>query len=163
MTADRFVLLETVLKRRLVDTHRHVRALEHAAAGFGDDFDLNLFESAWRSDDPVELIRAYAVQAGYQNVINACVKIAQELAELQGWTARGVEPTSVEALKVLHERGVISGATRGALKEAQERRSDIQHDDANVVAAEIHAAAQSVIQHAPLLLQDVAAELRQQR
>jgi uncharacterized protein YutE (UPF0331/DUF86 family) len=161
VSGDRAALLEASLKKRLVDAQRHVKALEHAAAEFGGDFDLNSFEAAWRSDEPSELKRAYAVQAGYENVINACIKIAQELAELHGWSAPGVEPTSIQALKLLDENGVITGKTRGALKDAQERRSDVQHDYVNVAAREIHAAAEAVMEYAPLMLQDVAGALRQ--
>lgn len=161
MGRDRAEILDASIKERLVDTRRHLTALEASAAEFGDDFDLGAFERAWRSEDPEELKTAYGVQAGYENVINACIKISQELAELKGWTQPGVEPTSVEALKLLHQHDVIDAATRGALKDAQERRSDVQHDYVGVAPREIHAAALQVLQHAPVFMQDVAAALRQ--
>jgi uncharacterized protein YutE (UPF0331/DUF86 family) len=157
------VSIEASIKERLLDAQRHLQALEYAAAVFGADFDLAAFEDAWRSSDPEQLAKAYAVQAGYENVINTCVKIAQELCRLEGWITAGVEPSSIEALKLLREHGVISAGTRSALEDAQERRSDIQHDYVNVAAREIHAAARQVIEHAPLLLQDVAGQLRQRR
>jgi uncharacterized protein YutE (UPF0331/DUF86 family) len=163
MSGARAGLLETSIKKRLVDAHRHLTALEHAAAEFGSDFDLDSFEAAWRSDDPETLKGAYAVQAGCENAINACIKIAQELSELEGWTPPGTEPSSIEALKLLQENGVITGKTRGALKDAQERRSDVQHDYVNAAAREIHGAAQTVLEHAPLLLQDVAGVLHRRR
>jgi uncharacterized protein YutE (UPF0331/DUF86 family) len=163
MSGERAALLEALLKERLVDAQRHLRTLEHAAAEFGSDFDLDPFEAAWRSEEPEELKRAYAVQAGYENVINACIRIAQELAELQGWSATGVQLTSIQALKLLQENGVITSKTRAALKDAQERRSDVQHDYVNVAAREIHLAVKAVLEHAPLLLQDVAGVLRQRR
>jgi uncharacterized protein YutE (UPF0331/DUF86 family) len=162
VSRDRATLLETSIKRRLSDAQRHLTALENAAAEFGDDFDLDAFERAWLSEAPDDLKRAYAVQAGYENVINACIAIAQELAELKGWSDRGMQPTSVQALKLLHENGVIAAATRSALKEAQERRSDVQHDYVNVAARDIHAATQKVLEQAPVFLQDVAAIVRKQ-
>lgn len=160
MTTDRRALLEASIKERLLDTQRHLRALEFAAASFGADFELALFEGSWRSSEPGELVRAYAVQAGYENVVNACVRVAQELCRLEGWSRAGLETSSVEALKLLHEHGVVSAATRGALKDAQERRSDVQHDYVNVAAREIHTAVRKVVEHAPLFLQDVAVQLR---
>jgi uncharacterized protein YutE (UPF0331/DUF86 family) len=163
MSSERAALLETSIKKRLIDVQRHLTALEHAAAEFGSDFDLGSFEVAWQSDDPETLKGAYAVQAGYENAINGCIKIAQELNEIEGWSDAGTEATSIEALKHLQENGVITGKTRSALKDAQERRSDVQHDDVNVAAREIHAAAQAVLEHAPLLLQEVAGVLRQRR
>jgi uncharacterized protein YutE (UPF0331/DUF86 family) len=161
MSSDRAALLETSIKSRLLDASRHLHALEHAAAEFGGDFVLEAFEEAWRSSDPHELKRAYAVQAGYENVLNGCIKIALELCELEAWSDPRAQPSSIESLELLHENGVITAKTRAALKDARERRSDIQHDYVNVVAREIHAAARQVIEQAPLLLQEVAAQLRQ--
>ena len=161
MNANRAALLETSLKERLLDTRRHLATLERAAAEFGGDFDAEAFETAWKSDDPATLMGAYAVQAGYENTINGCVRIAQELTQLEGWSAPGATPSSIEALKLLYENGVITARTRSALKDAQERRSDVQHDYVNVAPREIHAAAGAVIEHAPLLLQDVSSALRE--
>jgi uncharacterized protein YutE (UPF0331/DUF86 family) len=161
MNADRAELLRVSIKERLIDARRHLQALEHSAAGFGEDFDFDAFDAAWRSSDPEQLQRAYAIQAGYENVINACIKIAQELCQLEGWSTPGVEPTSTEALRWLQENGVITGKTRSALKNAQERRNDVQHDYVNVAAREMHESALLVIEHAPLLLQEVALQLLQ--
>ena len=163
MSGDRTARLEISLKERLADAQRHLKTLEHAAGEFGSDFDLVAFEEAWRSSDPEQLAQAYAIQAGYENVINACVRIAQELCQLEGWSSPGEEPSSIEALKLLQEHGLISAKTRDALKSAQERRSDVQHDYVNVAARDIHEAARHVIEHAPLLLQEVAGQLRQRR
>lgn len=161
MSVTRVALLEANIKRRLLDAQRHVRALEQSAAGFGSDFDLAEFEHAWRSGAPEELNRANAVQAGYENVVNACIRIAQELCELEGWTAPNLEPTSTEALKQLQQHGVIAPRTHGAMKEAYERRSEVQHDYVGVAARALHGAVELVLTHAPLLLQDVAAQIRQ--
>jgi uncharacterized protein YutE (UPF0331/DUF86 family) len=163
MSEDRAAALGASIKERLLDAQRHLQALEFAASGFGADFELTPFEDAWHSNDPEQLSRAYAVQAGYENVINVCVRIAQELCRFEGWRTGAVETSSSEALKQLHEHGVISAATRTALKDAQERRSDIQHDYVNVAAREVHRAARQLIEHAPLLLQEVAGQLRRHR
>jgi uncharacterized protein YutE (UPF0331/DUF86 family) len=157
----RAALLAATIQQRSLDAQRHLAALEAAAAEFGEDFGFDLFDAAWRSNEPVELHKAYAVQAGYENVINACITIAQELCELEGWSPAGRAPSSIEALRLLHENGVMSAASRTALKEAQERRTDVQHDYANVAPRDIHSATASVLEHGPLLLQEVAAQLRQ--
>lgn len=161
MKPARAALLETNIKERSLDATRHLRTLEAAAADFGDDFDFDAFDQSWRSDDPEELKRAYAIQAGYENSLNSCIKIAQELCQLEGWSDPSVEPNAVEALRLLHEHGVTSAKTRTALKDAQERRSKIQHDYANVTVREVYESAREVLDHAPLLLQDVAGQLRQ--
>ncbi len=93
-------------------------------------------------------------------LLETSIKIAQELVQLEGWSTPGTRPTSVEALELLHENGVVTARTRSALKDAQETRSDVQHDYVNLAARDIHAAVQTVLEHAPLLLQDVAGVLR---
>lgn len=153
-------LLEASIKRRLVDARRHLAALERAASGFGADFDLHAFEASWRSDDPEQLNRANAVQAGFENVVNACIEAARELCELEGWSAPGAVPSSAEVLRRLHMHGAVSAKTRRALGDAYKRRSAIQHDYANVAARETHAAALAVLEHAPALLQGVADAVR---
>ncbi|HKP19105.1 MAG TPA: hypothetical protein VJT84_11545 [Gaiellaceae bacterium] len=161
MSHEDSAALEASITKRVLDLRRHVAALEHAAAVFGGDFELDAFEAAWRSDNPELLTRAYAVQAGYENGINACLKIAQELARLEGWAAPGSDLTSIEALRLLNEDRVITARSRAALKDAQERRSDVQHDYVNVAGREVHAATLAVLEHAPLLAQNVADVLRE--
>ena len=158
--SDRSALLETTLKDRLIDTRKHLEALERAVAEFPNDFGLADFERAWVGEAS-ERLTAYPIQAGYENVINGCVKVAQELCELNGWTPANLERKSIEALKHLHERGVIGPKTRAALKDAYERRGEVQHDYIGAAARDVHAAALAVIEHAPLLLQDVALHLQQ--
>ncbi len=158
--SSRSALLETMLKKRLIDTRTHLEALERAVASFPNDFGLADFERAWVGDAG-ERLTAYPIQAGYENVINGCIKVAQELCELNGWTPANLEPRSTEALEQLHENGVIGPKTRAALKDAYERRGEVQHDDIGAAARDLHAATLEVIEHAPLLLQDVVLHLKQ--
>lgn len=160
MPGDRSALLETTLKDRLVDTRKHLEALEKAVAAFPDEFGLVEFERAWAGDAD-ERLTAYPIQAGYENVINGCIKVAQELCELNGWTPSNLEPKSIEALKHLHENGIIRPKTHAALKDAYERRGEVQHDYIGAAAREVHTATLAVIEHAPQLLQDVALHLKQ--
>ena len=154
------LLLEKLVKARLTDARRHLNALETAVAGFGPGFDLEVFEAAWSSNDPAELHRAYAVQAGYENVINTIVTAGRELCELKRWIAASTEPSSVDTLRLLHEHGVIDGQTRQKLRQAQELRSRVQHDYANVGARQVHEAVLLVLDAASLLIQDAALSLR---
>lgn len=153
-------LLKTSIKKRLADAQRHLFALEAAVAEFGTDFEAEAFETAWLSTEPAEIHRAYAVQAGYENVINAVITVGNELCELKGWSSGSADPSSVETLRLLHENGVIDGQVRQKLKDAQELRSDVQHDYANVAAREVHEAVRLVLDAAPLMIQDAALEVR---
>ena len=158
---SRGALLETSIKRRLVDTQKHLRTLQHACSKFGEDFEPVLFEKAWLSPNDDERLIAYAVQAGYENTINGVIKIAQELCELEGWTPRNQEATSTEALKKLHENGLIDGKTHTSLRRAYEARGDLQHDYVNVAVREMHDVAVATIGAAPIALQDIALYMRQ--
>ncbi|MHB8642665.1 MAG: hypothetical protein ACYDA3_07255 [Gaiellaceae bacterium] len=153
-------VLETKIKERILDANRHLNALQDAAASFGGDFDADEFEAAWLASDSEQLRRAYAVQAGFENVINTCIAIAVDLCELEGWSAGPASPSSIEALKLLHTNGVIEGKARAALKDAQEERSDVQHDYVVVAALAVHEHVVAVLEYAPLLLQGAADQLR---
>ena len=151
-------LLRTSIQRRLLDAKRHLAALDAAVAQFGSEFDADAFDAAWRSREPAELHRAYAVQAGYEHVINAIVAASSELCELKGWGTGS--SSSVEVLRLLHENGVIGAQVRHKLKDAQELRSNVQHDYANVAAREVHEAVLLVLEAAPSMIQDAALEVR---
>lgn len=160
MSSRRDAVLLAKVKARILDADRHLNALRDAAAVFGGDFDADAFEAAWRSSDSLELHRAYAVQAGFENVVNTSVTVAIDLCRLERWWNGPTVPTSSHALGLLHENGVIDARTRSALKEAQEERSDIQHDYAGVAARAVHEQVIAVLDAAPLLLQGAADQLR---
>jgi uncharacterized protein YutE (UPF0331/DUF86 family) len=153
--SSRQELLVTAIKRRLLDTSRHVETLQAACANFGVDFDLERFFAAWNGESQEQRIAAYAVQAGYENAINGAIKIAQELSELTGWTPANQEPNSNEALRKLRENGVMTAKTLTGLKDAYEDRSKLQHDYANTRARDIHGATLATLEAVPELLQNV--------
>jgi len=153
--------LEEKIKQRLVDGQRHLRALQQAITGIGDDFDESTFERMWNSNDSEELVRAYAVQAGYENVINACTTAGRELCELEGWVETNPEATAPHVLTVLLNHGIITRKVSGALKDVQEMRSDVQHDYVGVAARSLHEQVEAVLAHAPDLLQDLALYIQQ--
>ncbi len=153
-------LLEASIKKRLLDARRHLAALESAVAEFGPDFDTATFETAWQSDEPSELHRAYVIQAGYENVINAVIGAGKELCELRRWVPENVEPSSIDVLRILRENGVIDGQVRRKLQQAQELRSRVQHDYANVGAGHVREAVILVLDAAPQLIQEAALALR---
>ena len=153
-------LLEARVKKRLTDAQRHLVALDVAVAGFGDDFAVGAFESSWRSDQPAELHRAYVVQAGFENVINAVITVGRELCELKGWLAGNNEPSSVEILRLLHENGIVDARVRRQLVRVQELRTKVQHDYANTDASAVHEAVVLVLDAAPRMIQDAALAVR---
>ncbi len=154
--SDRRATLLTTLKRRLLDTRDQLDALRVACSQFGDDFDEGAFISAWNSNDPQRKLPALAAQAAYENSINGAIRIAQELAELAGWTPPNSEPTSTQALKALRENGVIATAkVHQELKDAYEERGSLQHDYANTLARDIYEQTSATLRAVPPLLEDI--------
>jgi hypothetical protein len=95
------------------------------------------------------------VQAAYENSINGAMRVAEELAELAGWTPANTEPSSVEALKALRENRIIPNAKiHQQLKDAYEHRSLLQHDYANTFARDIYERAWATLDAVPALLQE---------
>jgi hypothetical protein len=152
--------LDASIKQRLADTRTHLTTLEQAVAEFGDEFELAEFERAFLGE-PAARLRVYPIQAGFLNVINGCVTTAKELCELEGWTPKGLEPTAVEALKALEAQGLMSPQALSALRDAYERRNEIEHDYVGAVARDVYAATLDVLRHAPSFLQDAALYMRQ--
>ncbi len=153
--SDRRATLTTALKKRLLDTHEQVETLRVACSQFGDDFEETAFVSAWNSSNRLLKLSALAVQAAYENSINGAIRVAQELAELAGWTPANAKPSSIEALKALREHGIIPNAKLHLqLKDAYERRSLLQHDYANTLARDIHEQARATLDAVPALLQE---------
>lgn len=157
---ERLALLETKLQERMLDTHKHLDALVAAVDAFPDEFGPEEFERAWAGDTEGRLT-TYPIQAGYENVINGCIRVAQEVCELSGWSPANQEPDANAALKLLQQNGIIDAKTRTALKDANERRNSIQHDYVGTAAHRIQQATLAVLEFAPSLLQDVAHYLRQ--
>jgi hypothetical protein len=153
-------LLEASIRKLLLDARRHLAALESAVAEFGPELDAAAFGAAWQSDQPGDMHRAYLIQAGYENLINAVIRASRELCELRGWLPADVEPSSIDVLRLLRENGVVDGQVRRKLEQAQEMWSGVQYDSANVEPGRRREAVMLVLEAAPQLIQDTALALR---
>jgi hypothetical protein len=83
---DRARALKLRIRDRVSDVRRHLVALRTAMAEFGEDFDLDAFQRAYESDDPVLLNRVKAVERGVDQLYNYFAELAAfglELAEIR--------------------------------------------------------------------------------
>ncbi|HKG38812.1 MAG TPA: hypothetical protein VKB25_07470 [Conexibacter sp.] len=69
---------------RIKDVRRHLVALQAAMAGFGEDFDLDVFQAEFDSEEPDELNRVKAVERGIDQLYNYMAELAAFGLELAG-------------------------------------------------------------------------------
>lgn len=125
---------------RLRDMPRHRAALEVAMGGFGPGFDHDRFVATAASDDPEQLVRAYPIQSGFENIQNHITGLTRDALELVGALATDERPNAPRDLRRLQRLGAISRARCDRIIVLQELRSSLQHTYADTGPEELHAA-----------------------
>ena len=125
---------------RLRDIPRHRAALVVAMASFGGDFDRDAFVAAAASDDPVELVRAYPIQSGFENLQNHITGLIRDALELAGDIDASERPNAPRDLRRLQRLGAISLVRCDRIIEFQELRGSLQHTYTHIGPLELHAA-----------------------
>ena len=138
---DRARALKAKIRDRVVDVRRHLIALRTAMAEFGQDFDLDNFQRAYQSEDPVELNRVKAVERGVDQLYNYIAELSAfglELAEIRN---RRDDTNARSDIAALVRIGVI-GAERGRrLQRLRALRRQLVHEYAIATAEQVHEAA----------------------
>jgi uncharacterized protein YutE (UPF0331/DUF86 family) len=131
---DRARALKAKIRDRVSDVRRHLIALRTAMAEFGEDFDLEQFQQAYDSDDPVLLNRVKAVERGVDQLYNYIAELAAfglELAELR---TRRQETNARADLDSLRRIGVIGPERARRLQRLRELRRLLVHEYATATA-----------------------------
>ena len=76
-------------------------------AEFGDDFDLDAFQCAYDSDDPIELNQVKAVERGVDQLYNYIAELAAFGLELAEVRARRQDTNARAEIDALRQIGVI--------------------------------------------------------
>lgn len=143
-----------VLKRKVLDriqgVRRHLTALQAAMASFGEDFDLDLFEAAFESEDPDELNRVKAVERGVDQLYNYMAELAAYGLELAGERQRHDETNARRDLDALARLSVLSAERVRRLQRLRELRRLLVHEYATATATEAHEAARILADELPL-------------
>lgn len=126
-------------------------ALLESMSQFGDDFDLDRFEAAYESRDPVTISAATAVEGNLGHLVNWLKQIADfgyhELVRLGR-----VEKSDGRPIDALVEREIVSASDRDCLMRLVAVRNRLQHDYPEVAPPEIHSAATETLELLPGLL-----------
>lgn len=146
---------------RLADLRRHLDALRHAMAGFGNDFDLEFFAAASASDDPDELVRAYAVERPFELLDNYVIELAVAgLVEARIYQPGSAPSSGIAVLRAVRDVGVISAERCTRLERIHRVRTDVQHAYPDVRAHAVHEAAHLLVVELPGFVRDYQGWLR---
>lgn len=141
---DRARALRAKIRDRVSDVRRHLVALRTAMGEFGEDFDLDQFERAYDSEDPVELNRVKAVERGVDQLYNYIAELAAFGLELAEIRARRQDTNARADIDSLLRIGVIGSERARRLQRLRELRRQLVHEYATATAQQIHEAARII-------------------
>jgi uncharacterized protein YutE (UPF0331/DUF86 family) len=141
---DRARSLKAKVRDRVSDVRRHLIALRTAMAEFGEDFDLDAFQQAYESDDPVELNRVKAVERGVDQLYNYIAELAAFGLELADVRTRRQETNARADIDSLARIGVIGPERGRRLQRLRELRRLLVHEYATATAEQVHEAARII-------------------
>jgi len=134
---------------RIRDVRRHLVALESAMAGFGEDFDLDVFQAEFDSEEPDKLNRVKAVERGVDQLYNYMAELTAFGLELAGERRRFDDTNARLDLDTLARLRVISGERARRLQRLREYRRLLVHEYATATATQVHEAARIVSDELP--------------
>jgi hypothetical protein len=142
--ADRARVLKAKIRDRVSDLRRHLIALRTAMAEFGEDFDLDVFQAAFDSDDPAQLNHVKAVERGVDQLYNYIAELTSFGLELSGVRSRGQDTNARVDLESLQRIGVIGPERARRLQRLRELRRLLVHEYANATAEQVYEAARII-------------------
>ncbi|MDO8186584.1 hypothetical protein Q5424_26390 [Conexibacter sp. JD483] len=138
---ERARALKAKIRDRVTDVRRHLIALRAAMAEFGEDFDLDMFQRAYASEDPAELNRVNAVERGVDKLYNTIAELTAFGLELAEVRPRAADLNARRDLANLRRIGVIGPERARRLERLRELRRLLVHEYATATAEQVHEAA----------------------
>lgn len=136
--------LKAKIRDRISDVRRHLVALRTAMAEFGENFDLDAFQAAYSSADPLELNRVKAVERGVDQLYNYIAELTAFGLELAEIRSRDDEINARRDLAALSRIGVLGTERARRLERLRELRRLLVHEYATAAAEQVHEAARIV-------------------
>jgi uncharacterized protein YutE (UPF0331/DUF86 family) len=141
---DRARALKAKIRDRVSDVRRHLVALRTAMAEFGDDFELEQFQQAYDSEDPVVLNRVKALERGVDQLYNCIAELCAFGLELAEIRARHQDTNARADISSLKRIGVIGPQRARRLQRLRELRRLMVHEYATATAQQVHEAARII-------------------
>jgi len=142
------------IRVRLADARSHYRALVLAL----EQISAADYEHALRTRDAEALTRhAYPLERPFEILDNYVVELVRAGLDLAGMDSTGSAPVIVNRLRAA---GIISDARRRKLRDAHDRRNELQHEYPDARAALVYEAATVLIAELPGFFRDYSAWMR---
>lgn len=116
------------IAERLRDLRLHWDTLEWAIAQLGDDAQREAFVAAATSTDPADRASVFAIERGFEVLVNTMNQLAHAAVVETGVREHGEVLSANAAYRDLRQQGVISVARCDRLIELNRTRNDLQHD-----------------------------------
>jgi uncharacterized protein YutE (UPF0331/DUF86 family) len=126
------------IKVRVADMPRHYETLRYAADAFGDDFPLEAYEIAARSPDPAELTKVYAVDHGFELLVNSIAQLVRETLEQRGFREPDDPQDAPADLRAFRDAGAITKTQCERMIDLCRLRNDLEHEYPDVRASSVH-------------------------
>jgi uncharacterized protein YutE (UPF0331/DUF86 family) len=116
------------IAERLRDLRLHWDTLEWAVAQIGEGFPREAFVAAATSVDPAERASVFAIERGFEVLVNTMNQLAQAALLQAGVREPAEELSANSAYRHLRQQGVIPAGRCDRLIELNRTRNDLQHD-----------------------------------
>jgi uncharacterized protein YutE (UPF0331/DUF86 family) len=154
--------LSRKIKVRVADMPRHYEALRYAADAFGDDFPQEAYEAAARSTDPAQLTQVYAVEHGFELLVNSISQLVRETLEQHGLREPDDSQNAPADLRAFCEAGAITKAQRDRMISLCRLRNELQHEYPDVRASSIHEGVKVLLAEIGPFMQSYSAWLKRE-
>jgi len=140
------------LERAARDAARQRRALLHAMAGFGDEFDLAAWRQAFTAEEPEQDARVATVLFPFSTLVNDLNELLALGAELAGSKRRRELVPMPDLYGRLVDAGALARAHAAELERINRVRNRVTHAYARASADETHAAILALLEALPRVL-----------
>lgn len=138
--ASRAPRLSREITDRLRDLTLHRDTLLYAMSEFGDDFSRDRFVAAATSSDPAERAKVFAVERGFEILMNYLTELTVAGLDVAGLRTPGTQVVAPREYRLLRDEGGISAELCQRLIELNRTRNDLQHDYPTMQARALHTA-----------------------
>jgi uncharacterized protein YutE (UPF0331/DUF86 family) len=114
--------------KRLRDLRLHWETLEWALSEIGDVFRRDIFVAAATSTDPAERTKVFAIERGFEVLVNTMNQLAQAALVDFGIRKPGEDFSANAAYRDLQNEGILSAERCDRLMELNRTRNELQHD-----------------------------------